>query len=683
MLRIALGLSIFLLFLAVITAATAHQVLGLVSGGRTVAFWSMLVAAAGFALAWRESAVSGAPSARLRAAPDAWARAGMLLLFLVYLNAFVYGLFTRDTWGLVTGHDQPQYFMQLHSFLFDFDVDYANEYALMPDIKERMAAWQPDDPLHNVAPIGAAILWMPFYILAHLCVLVLQHVNSDFVANGVSAPYAMAAAFGSNALVFGGMLLLYQSLRRWCSPMTSFVTVATLYLATNLTWYLTGEAWMSHAASFAAACLVLYVYIRFRHPHTLAQWALYGAVIGIAMLVRPSHFVLLIIPAAEAVLLWRVQRAPVPIGRGLVMMVAVMLLVFSPQLLVWSIRGTEGSPMAWGSPALLAILFSSQSGLIAWHPVTALGVVGLVLLWRHSRGMTVTLAALLIAYWYTNAAIGAWSAGASFGMRRFVGTLPFLAPGIALAGSWIVHFIQRRPWTVAAVGLLVLGVYNHFLLIQHRALWFDPGAAVSFRTVWATAGGLYQDYYGHPFSYPANLLFAARYDASATQYDLLGTRLNDGKPLDLRGQLLRAHLGRGWERHNREDYKEDSAFSAAEKDCAILLPLKADHAYRVELELAVPKELERPQRAAFVLNGEQLAEVTLTDAGWNQIPLVLPGQLTRDGINMLELRFSETKVREMPEGSFYIGGGIEMTTIPPWRSSAILRRVTLTPVPGG
>lgn len=678
--RAGFGILAFLLFLSVITAATTEHAFGLLSGKRTVGLWSL--ALAGYVLAWAYRAApagSRSPVRRIVAAPDAWARAGIVLMFLLYLNVFVTSLFTAETWGLVTGHDQPQYFMQLHSFLFDFDVDYENEYALMPAIEANMAQWQPQDPFHNVAPIGSAVVWMPFYILAHLCVLALGAGNELFVADGASAPYAMAAAFGSNAAVLLGMLMLYHTLRRWVSARTAFMTILILYVGSNLSWYLTGEVWMSHAPSFFAGCLVFYLWSRFRPFRRIPHWIALGAAIGLAILVRPSHYVLVLLPLVDALVQWREKRAPLELAKGAGAMVAATLVIVSPQLLVWSIRGTEGSPMEWGSPALLSILFSSQRGLIAWHPVTALGILALPLLWHRCRSTTIALALLLAAYWYTNAAIGAWSAGASFGMRRFVGVLPFLAPGIALAGSWFVHWIQRHAWAAAIAVVAALGVYNHFLLVLHRGFWMDSGAAVAWRTVWSNAAALGQDYYGHPFSIPANWWFAARYGATPAQYDLLGTRLSDGLPLDLKGQLLRAHLGQGWRRYHRDDYHDAPNFSADAKLCEVLLPLREARDYRIELEIAVPPGLPEPQRATFTLNDESIAEVTLKENGWNQIPLVVPGRFTRDGINILRIAFTQAQAGPPPRGSHYIGGGVAIPLERPWISSGLLRAVRVTP----
>ena len=677
---IAFAILFFMLFLAVLSAVTTDRALGLLSGKRTVVFWNVAVGLCAVAWAYCASGVAArSPLRRIAAAPDVWARCGIVLVFLLYLNVFVHSLFTAETWGLVTGHDQPQYYMQMHSFLFDFDARYENEYDLMPAVKAGMAEWQPTDPFHNVAPIGSALLWMPFYIVAHLCVLGLRAGNALFVANGVSAPYAMAAAFGSNALVLLGMLMLYQTLRRWVSARAAFMTILVLYFASNLSWYLTGEVWMSHAPSFFAACLVFYVWVRLRPIRRVPHWLMLGAAIGVAMLVRPSHFVLLLLPLVDAFVQWREKRPGIELLKGIGAMLGALVVVLSPQLLVWSIRGTEGSPMEWDTPALVAILFSSHRGLFAWHPIAAVGALGLPLLWRRCRSTTIALALLLIAYWYTNAAIGAWSAGASFGMRRFVGALPFLAPGIALAGSWLVRAVQRHAWTAAVAVLIVLGVYNHFLLVLHRGFWVDPGSAVAWRTVWSNIAALGQDYYGHPFSIPANWWFAAKYDAAPTQYDLLGSRLHDGVPLDLKGQLLRAHLGRGWHRYGREDYQEASNFSAIEKDCSVLLPLKADKAYRIELEIAVPTELPNPQKATFEIHGESIAEVTLKANGWNQIPLAVPGRFIRDGINTLEIHFTESKERTIPRGSVYIGGGIDILTATPWQSCGLLRAVRVTP----
>ncbi|PKO18632.1 hypothetical protein CVU37_04390 [candidate division BRC1 bacterium HGW-BRC1-1] len=90
--------------------------------------------------------------------------------------------------------------------------------------------------------------------------------------------------------------------------------------------------------------------------------------------------------------------------------------------------------MRWGQPEVWNLLFSGWNGAFYWHPILAVGAVGLLAglviprrLWSAHAGM---VAAVAVAV-YVNACAGDWWAGSSFGMRRFASLLPFFAVGLA------------------------------------------------------------------------------------------------------------------------------------------------------------------------------------------------------------------------------------------------------------
>lgn len=78
---------------------------------------------------------------------------------------------------------------------------------------------------------------------------------------------------------------------------------------------------------------------------------------------------------------------------------------------------------------------------------------------------------------YLNAAIQAWWAGGSFGMRRFVGDLPFMAPGIAAFGVWFIAFCRKRPLVPVTFLTLVMFLYNVTLVRQMREGYGPPASS--------------------------------------------------------------------------------------------------------------------------------------------------------------------------------------------------------------
>jgi hypothetical protein len=343
-----------------------------------------------------------------------WARFAILCFFLIGVCAFVSSARGLNHWGVLIGHDEPQYFSYLHSWVFDRDLSFENEYRTIPNTWESMQEDHPDRPDYNVAPIGSAVLWLPFYLAALAVLHGVSALGVDVPLNGMASPYAMAAAFGSHALAAIGMLLIFATLRRWFSVRTSLLTVVLLWTATPLLWYLTDQPWMSHAPDFFAVALVLWCWLRNRESRSLWGWMGFGAAIGLSALVRPNHAVLLLLPVADLVVTARGKRMRASLGA--LLSVATMLLAFLPQLIThairedWAHKGINfppGSPMEWAHPAISEVLFSAHHGLFAWHPVLLFGFIGPIALWFRSRYVTVLCALVLALDVYMNAAIQA------------------------------------------------------------------------------------------------------------------------------------------------------------------------------------------------------------------------------------------------------------------------------------
>src|SRR5215217_4714258 len=78
----------------------------------------------------------------------------------------------------IRGADEIEYFSYLRSAAFDRDLEFGNEYQHFYDADPAGLAGfkatfldgrEPQTGRHiNFAPLGSALLWSPFYLLAHL-----------------------------------------------------------------------------------------------------------------------------------------------------------------------------------------------------------------------------------------------------------------------------------------------------------------------------------------------------------------------------------------------------------------------------------------------------------------------------------------------------------------------------------
>src|SRR5207244_471569 len=129
----------------------------------------------------------------------------------------------------IRGADEIEYFAYLRSIVFDHDLEFGNEYqhfyAQDPEglagFKETfLGRLEPTTGRHiNFAPLGSALLWSPFYLLAHAGVILARSMGATIAADGFSRPYVAAVSYASALYGAAGLLLMLKTLRgRWLEP---------------------------------------------------------------------------------------------------------------------------------------------------------------------------------------------------------------------------------------------------------------------------------------------------------------------------------------------------------------------------------------------------------------------------------------------------------------------------------
>lgn len=389
--------------------------------------------------------------------------------------------------------DEIEYFAYLRSVVFDHDLDFANEYRWFVDkdpkeydgfAKTFLVPKTPAGLAPNNAPIGCAILWAPFYVPA---------VALEAAVGGGSSPPGFSrldfAAVCIASMLYGaaGLWLTNEIARRFAAPRAAFFATLLVWLATNLPFYMYVTPPMSHAVSYFASALFLWVWLR--EGERPAAVIAVGLFAGLLASVRWQDALFLVAPLSEPILAGRVRDGASArdwLVRALRLGVG-FTIAFLPQLAVWWLVNGSLTPFgvisvkgrfSLAAPYLGGVLFSPFHGLFVWTPILLPAFVGLGwLAWRDARGRAIAIGIAAQIYMLSGYVV---AFGHGFGQRLFVSSLPWAAVGLAVFAD---RLAPRLPRGVAVAGAVAAIWWNVSLLVQHSIGLVPRNEGVSLATL--------------------------------------------------------------------------------------------------------------------------------------------------------------------------------------------------------
>ena len=148
--------------------------------------------------------------------------------------------------------------------------------------------------------IGPAILWSPFFLLAHAAVLAANVLGTHIPADGFSAPYRVLVSFGTAFYGFCGIMLSYLLARKYLDPSWALLATLGIWVGSSLPVYMYFNPFWSHALSAFMAALFLWYWDHTRDDRTVGQWIVLGIISGLLVDVYFVNGVFLLIPLVEA-----------------------------------------------------------------------------------------------------------------------------------------------------------------------------------------------------------------------------------------------------------------------------------------------------------------------------------------------------------------------------------------------
>ena len=328
--------------------------------------------------------------------------------------------------------------------------------------------------------MGMAILYLPFFFIAHLLAEPL-----GYAADGFSAPYQAAVGIGSTVYVFIGLLFTRKVLLRYFNDKVAAIVLVLLVLGTNYLQFSAYKTLMPHMPGFMITAMVLWFTIKWHDKPNWKTALILGLSIGFAALIRPTEGFILVIPLLWGVknwstlkekfaLLWKYRIHLGLVALGVFLGVLPQLIYWKYASGAWIFYSYGGEGFFWTRPQLSKVLFEFRKGWYIYTPIMFLATLGLGVVWRKQREIFLPLLIFLCSTIYFIACWSIWWFAASFGHRAFVQSYAMMA--IPLGFLIAAVLASKKGWLKGiffpiVILLMALNLFQHWQF--HHGL-IDP-----------------------------------------------------------------------------------------------------------------------------------------------------------------------------------------------------------------
>jgi hypothetical protein len=378
--------------------------------------------------------------------------------------------------GLIYG-DVISYYQVLPALFAEHDI----KFTFLERPRDYKTAYWPIKLKNGIrvskVSLGMAYLYLPFFLPTHYSLVAL-----GIPAHGFSYQYKIALLLAAIFYTVLALLMIRKLLSARYSDSVIAITILLLALGTNLFYYASREAPMSHAFSFfLITAIIYYTNSFFKKPGLWLAFVL-GLFIGLAVLVRPTNILVVVFP-----LLWGVssfaqlrERLYFWITQWKYIFITLLgfVLIWVPQVMYWKYitgfyyfngYGDEGVKFFFNNPQIINSLFSYRKGWLLYTPVMSFAIIGFIFLRRHYKesfwaiSVYVALSVYVISSWWL------WWYGGGYGLRAYVDIYGALAFPMA---AFVSYVYEKRHVLFKAVVIFVSLIFIGHNLFQVRQMYF-------------------------------------------------------------------------------------------------------------------------------------------------------------------------------------------------------------------
>lgn len=306
-------------------------------------------------------------------------------------------------------------------------------------------------------PCGMAVLWSPFFFVAHAIAEPL-----GYPADGLSPPYSWCILIGGIFYAFIGLWFLRKVLLHFFPDPIAAALLVLITLGTNYWQMSASETVMPHGTMFALNCVVLWLVIRWHQSPTMKTTVLLALLMGVGVLARPTQVFWLLVPLLWNVYSWRTLKEKNRFLGGhtgkLLAFIVVFTAVVSIQLAYW--QYSTGKWVSYGYeerfsitlPFLYLACFSFKKGWFIYTPLMLFCFAGFYFVWKRRREIFWALAVFVFVHTWVIFSWECWWYASSFSQR---GALDMYGAIVIPLGFLLVAMCDRKKWLRIPVFTLI------------------------------------------------------------------------------------------------------------------------------------------------------------------------------------------------------------------------------------
>jgi len=317
--------------------------------------------------------------------------------------------------------------------------------------------------------IGLAVLNAPAFFIAHI-----YSQFAGFTPDGFSLPYQYAFAISGLVYACIGVFMLRKILVQFFDETITTIVLLLVVVGTNHFQLTAFDGYLTHNYLFTLYTLVAWYSLKWHREQKPGQAFGLGLSMGLAVLVRPSEMVCILIPLfwgvynKESLLLkWQLIRK---YWEHLLILVFAMFLGGLPQMLYWKYVAGQwiyytyqnpGEGLDLWAPYTLKFLFSFRKGWFIYTPVMLLALIGFFHLYRKQRPLFLSLLIYFIMnLWIVSSWTAWWYGGGSFSQRAMLPAYVLMAIPLGFLAKAAMESKLRIPLLGLMAMLLMLNIFQ-------------------------------------------------------------------------------------------------------------------------------------------------------------------------------------------------------------------------------
>lgn len=354
----------------------------------------------------------------------------------------------------------------------DYKLEFVKKDLRFVEEKKFWPQHGPNDVYVIKPTMGLSMLYAPFFFAAHL-----HSQAAGIKADGFTKYYHQYIHLSCLFYLLIGLYFLRKLLKRWFDEWPVTLSLISVVLGSNLFYYSTTEASMSHAYTFSVVAVYLYALCKWFDKPSMLYAITAGLTLGLIVLIRPINVVFGLIPVFYALKNVADIRTSFDYFFKNKKTVAIALLlafaVILPQLLYWkSVTGQFffysylQEKLNFFDPHILSGMFSFRNGWLIYTPVMIFALIGIYRLFKFKHDFRYAVVITLILFLYLVFSWWCWWY-VGFGNRAMIDIYALLAIPMAGFFQWVFALRSQIKLGVLVLFVALVGL-NCFQILQYK-----------------------------------------------------------------------------------------------------------------------------------------------------------------------------------------------------------------------